>query len=129
MSAQGHSRRFSHVRVKSALPPIAGELAHCGQPRDVPKPDIAVSLFLRQRHCNFAGSVDEKLRNRAERSALQGDDADRHGSNRQIDGKTFSTGPSATNRNAEAGKIVRKRPIARRLARTSLGSVTTVTRG
>ena len=44
-------------------------------------------------------------------------------------GKTLSSGRLVGNLNAEAGKIVRKRPVARRLIRTSGGTVTTVTRG
>ena len=46
-----------------------------------------------------------------------------------VTGKTLSSGRAVGNLNAEAGTIVRKSPLARRLVRTSGGTVTTVTRG
>ena len=42
---------------------------------------------LRQRPCNFAGAVDEKLRDRAERAVLQSDDPDWHAAYRQFEGQ------------------------------------------
>lgn len=44
-------------------------------------------------------------------------------------GKTLISERLAENLNAEAGKIVTKRPVARRLVRTSEDSVTTDVRG
>jgi hypothetical protein len=44
-------------------------------------------------------------------------------------GKTFSSGPLGVNLNAEVGKIVRKRPVARKVIRTSGEMVVTVVRG
>jgi hypothetical protein len=44
-------------------------------------------------------------------------------------GKTLISGHLLRNLNMEAGKIVRKRPVARRLIRTPRGMVNTVARG
>ena len=44
-------------------------------------------------------------------------------------GNALTSKHVAENLNAEAGKIVTKRPVARRLVRTSEDSVTTVVRG
>ena len=46
-----------------------------------------------------------------------------------LTGKTLTSGRPEENRNADLGRIVRKRPVATRLIRTSRGTVTTVTRG
>ena len=54
--------------------------------RFVPRCGHGVYGFLRrERVCNFAGGVDEKLRGGAERTSFHGDDADRHSSQRQFD--------------------------------------------
>jgi len=48
------------------------------------EPTWRLSFSLCQRLRNFAGRVDKKLRNRAERAVLQGDDSNRQGCDRQV---------------------------------------------
>src|SRR5262245_24208803 len=71
----GHTRTSADVCNTTASPP---EADMTGSPSDVaegPKAGIASGCFLRQRRRYFAGGVDEKLRNRAQRAILQGNDS------------------------------------------------------
>ena len=103
MSARGPKRTFGSLRPMSAS----------GQ-----KPTCVYHFFLRQRLRDVAGVLDEKLRDRAERAVLQGDDSDRHAGIGSLTGKTLISGPGGKSQ-TEVGKIVRKRPVATRLIRTS----------
>src|SRR5438876_813504 len=46
-------------------------------------------FLLRQRLCDFARMLKEKLRDGTERAVLQGEDSDRHEGNRQFNGQDF----------------------------------------
>src|SRR5437660_7390118 len=61
------------------------------EPSTASKADIALSCFLRQRPCDFAGSVDEKPRNGAERAILQSSDSVGEAGHRQSIGRTLSS--------------------------------------
>jgi hypothetical protein len=67
---------FAHPTALCTSAPFAPR--HGRQPLEqVTKAELRRSSRLRQRLCNSARGLDEKLRERAERSILQGDDCDR----------------------------------------------------
>ena|SRR5436190_17639811 len=88
----GHSRRFPDVRVRSAIPPIAAVLLQRANSRKGPEGDIISSSSLRQRFCELAGRIDEKLGERAERTVLQRHDSTLDGGRRQGDWQDLHVG-------------------------------------
>ena len=87
-------------------------------------------LVLRQRFCDLTRGVDEKLRGRAQRAVLQGDDSDLNARQGQVDGQDLQLRDAWWETcNADVEKIVRKRPDDSRLMRTSGTTAKTVVRG
>jgi hypothetical protein len=78
LSLQHHSRE-GPVRPREADIKVGVDIG-CFVPRSN-KPS---GIFLRERFCDFARAIDEKLRHRTRFAVLQGDDADRCPSNRQV---------------------------------------------
>src|SRR5262249_41536607 len=109
-------------RLGHALTPISGKPEIGGRPRNDRAEFFSslLALSLRQRLCDFAGMLDEKPRDRAERAVLQGDDTDRHGGNWQFDRQDLELRPPGRESQCGRGKNRKKTP-ARQEAHSHVG--------
>jgi hypothetical protein len=77
----------ARVWPMSVTPPKADIARASGHVREVPEAGMHLSFSLRQRPRDFAGALDEELRDGAERAVLQGDDSSWHAGHWQLNGQ------------------------------------------